>query len=72
MYKLEWNQVIRNGKGQTYWYLVDENGKTLDKATLEPYRGKNLQRYAMNSFSQAQAYLDAINKQTNERINDNI
>lgn len=63
--KLESNQVIRGGKGQTYWYLVDNNGKTLDKATLKPYRGKNLQRYAMNSFSQAQAYLDTLNKTLN-------
>lgn len=65
------NQYIpRNGKSlpsgmpksKTYWYYVNKDGKTVDKKTLKPYRGKEMSRYAMHSIVEAEAYLEVINK----------
>jgi hypothetical protein len=46
----------------TYYYFVNENGKVVDKNTLKPYRGKQMNRYAMHSKAQAEAYLETINQ----------
>lgn len=63
------NQYIpRNGKSlpsgmpacATYYYFM-RNGKVLDKVTLKPYRGKEMNRYAMHSKVEAEAYLEVIN-----------
>jgi hypothetical protein len=70
-YKLEENQYIpRNGKSlpsgypacATYYYFVNENNKVVDFKTLKPYKGKQMNRYAMHSKVQAEAYLEVINK----------
>lgn len=70
MYSLRSNQYIpRNAKSlpsglpacKTYWYLVNEDGKTLDKVTLKPYKGLEMNRYAMKSETEARAYLKVIN-----------
>lgn len=67
--KIESNQYIpRNGKSlasgmpacATYYYFVNENGKVLDKDTLKPYRGKQMNRYAMYSKDGAENYLEKI------------
>ena len=45
----------------TYYYFM-RNGKVLDRVTLKPYRGKQMDRYAMHSNTEAEAYLEVINK----------
>jgi hypothetical protein len=45
----------------TYYYFI-KDGKVVDKVTLKPYRGKEMNRYAMHSKTQAEAYLKVINK----------
>lgn len=46
----------------TYYYLVNEKGQVVDFKTLKPYRGKQMNRYAMHSKAAAEAYLEVINK----------
>jgi hypothetical protein len=46
--------------------LVDEKGRTVDKITLKPYRGKQMKKYTMKSKTEAEAYLDAINKNSQD------
>lgn len=68
--KIESNQYIpRNGRSlasgmpacATYYYFVNENGKVLDKNTLKPYRGKEMNRYAIHGTKeQAENYLEKI------------
>ena len=48
---------------ETYYYFVNEQGKTVDFKTLKPYRGKQMNRYAMHSEVQAKAYFETINKE---------
>lgn len=45
----------------TYYYFM-KDGKVVDKETLKPYRGKQMDRYAMHSETEAKAYLEVINK----------
>jgi len=47
---------------ETYYYLVDEQGRTIDKITLKPYRGKQMERYVMKSKTEAEAYLEIVNR----------
>ena len=53
----------------TYWYITDEKGRTIDKRTLKPYRGKQMDRYAMHSESDAKAYVEVLNKQLSNKTN---
>jgi hypothetical protein len=47
----------------TYYYIVNEDGKVLDKQTLKPYRGKQMNRYAIHGSKEtALTYLETINK----------
>jgi hypothetical protein len=46
----------------TYYYFTNEEGKTVDKKTLKPYRGKELNRYAFFSKVDADVFLEKINK----------
>ena len=47
----------------TYYYLVNENGKVVDKSTLKPYKGKQMERYALfGTKDKAEAYLEIVNK----------
>ena len=52
---------------ETYYYFVNEKEQVVDFKTLKPYKGKQMNRYAMHSKAQAEAYLEVINKQ-HERI----
>ena len=70
-YTLKDNQYIpRNAKSlpsglpkaSTYYYIVNEKGQTLDKKTLKPYKGKQLDRISMLSKAAAEAYVESINK----------
>ena len=71
-YELRSNQYIpRNGRSlpsgmpacATYYYIVNEDGKVLDKQTLKPYRGKQMNRYAIHGSKEtALTYLETINK----------
>ncbi len=70
-YRLQNSQYIpRNSKSLksgypacvTYYYFINEDDKVVDFKTLKPYRGKQMNRYAMHSKSQAEAYLEVINK----------
>lgn len=49
-------------KCETYYYFVDSEGRVVDKKTLKPYKGKQMERYAMKSKTEAEAYLEVINK----------
>jgi hypothetical protein len=71
MYTLHSNQYIPyRGKTlpsgmpacATYYYLKNADGKVVDKKTLKPYKGKQMDRYAMHSKTEAEAYLEVINK----------
>ena len=71
MYKLNENQYIPYRSKSlpsgmpacaTYYYFTDEKDRVIDKVTLKPYRGKQMDRYAMHSKEQAEAYLEVINK----------
>ena len=46
----------------TYYYFINQDGKIVDKVTLKPYKGKQLDRYWMHSKVEAEAYLEVINK----------
>jgi hypothetical protein len=48
--------------GETYYYFVNEQNKVVDKTTLKAYRGKQMNRYAMHSKAQAEAFLEVINR----------
>jgi hypothetical protein len=70
MFTLHSNQYIpRKGKSlasgmpvcSTYYYLVNENNKVVDKKTLKPYRGKQMDRYAIHSKEQAESILESAN-----------
>jgi hypothetical protein len=50
-------------KCETYYYFTNEQNKVVDFRTLKPYRGKQMNRYAMHSKAQAEAYLEVINKE---------
>ena len=50
-------------KCETYHYLVNDQGKVVDKDTLKPYRGKEMNRYALfGSRESAEKYLEIVNK----------
>lgn len=49
-------------KCETYYYFVNDQGKVIDKKTLRPYRGKQMDRYAMKSETEAKTYLEVINQ----------
>lgn len=70
MFTLHENQYIpRNSRSlpsgmpacASYYYLCNSDGKVVDKVTLKPYRGKEMNRYAMHSKTEAEAYLEVIN-----------
>lgn len=72
MYQLRENQYIPyKGKSlpsgmpacSTYYYIVNDKEQVVDKVTLKPYRGKQMDRYAMHSKTEAEVYLEVINKQ---------
>lgn len=66
-YRMLGNQYLPNGFGRpasTYYYFVNSEGKTLDKDTLKPYRGNQMERFAMKNKEQAEAYLNKINNGT--------
>lgn len=71
MFTLHSNQYIpRNSRSlpsgipacATYYYLKNAEGKIVDKTTLRPYKGKQMDRYAMHSKVMAEEYLEVINK----------
>jgi hypothetical protein len=63
-YNLKSNQYSPNGIGKpaaTYYYIVDDKGNTLDLKTLKPYRGKQMNRYAMKDKKLARNFFNEIN-----------
>ena len=56
-----WYIPYKKGGVEIYYYLVNDKGQSLDKATLKPYNGKDLGRYAIKSKSEAETYLQKIN-----------
>ena len=46
----------------TYYYITNENGKVINKYTLKPYRGKDMDKYAFHDKLYAEQFLDNINK----------
>jgi hypothetical protein len=52
----------------TYFYFVNENGKVVDLQTLKPYKGKQMNRYAMHDKKEANSFLKLINKTTTHKV----
>jgi hypothetical protein len=46
----------------TYYYITNDTGQVLDKKTLKPYKGKQMDRYAMHSKEQTEMYIETLNK----------
>ena len=42
---------------ETYYYIVDENNKVINKHTLKTYRGKNMDMYSFKTEEGAKASL---------------
>ena len=70
-FEIRSNQYIpRNAKStpsgfpmcSTYYYLVNEQGKVVDKHTFKPYRGKNMDRYSFKDKDYLENLLKEINK----------
>jgi len=47
---------------ETYYYITNENGKVINKYTLKPYKGKQMDMYAFHDKLYAEQFLDNINK----------
>ena len=47
---------------ETYYYITNENGKVINKYTLKPYKGKQMDMYAFHYKLYAEQFLDNINK----------
>jgi hypothetical protein len=47
----------------TYWYIVNSQGKKIDKKTFKPYRGKQMNRFTFKSESEAQQICEKINSE---------
>ena len=81
-YELKSNQYIPHKpkslpsgmpKCETYYYIVNEDNKVVDKDTLKPYRGKQMNRYAIfGSRAGAELYFELITNQTAKSIYENI
>ena len=48
-------------KCETYYYIVDENNKVINKHTLKTYRGRNLQMYYFKTEEGAKTLLEQLN-----------
>ena len=46
----------------TYYYIVNEDNKVINKYTLKTYRGKNMDKYAFHDKLYAEQFLENINK----------
>ena len=46
----------------TYYYIVNEDNKVINKHTLKTYRGKNMDMYAFKDKLNAEQFLDNLNK----------
>jgi hypothetical protein len=62
-FELKSNQVMnRKGEITTHHYLVNNQGQTVDKNTLKPYKGFDRGRYATYSKTEAESLLTKANK----------
>ena len=48
-------------KCETYYYVVNEDNKVINKHTLKTYRGRNLQMYYFRTEEEAKTLLDQLN-----------
>ena len=71
MYQVKSNQYIPyKGKSlpsgmpacSTYYYVTNEQGKTISKKTLKPYRGKQMNDYAFHSQEGAEVFARKLNE----------
>ena len=70
MYQVKSNQyipsrgkVLPNGfrACATYYYITDPNGKIINKDTHKPYKGKNMDLYAIYDNAQAESLCEKLN-----------
>ena len=70
-FQLKSNQYIpRNAKStpsgfpmcSTYYYITNEDGKVINKYTLKPYKGKQMEMFAFHDKLYAEQFLENINK----------
>lgn len=45
---------------ETYYYIVDENNKVINKHTFKTYRGKQMNNYSFKSREGAESVLELI------------
>jgi hypothetical protein len=58
--KSSWASPNGFSRGETYYYLTNEQGKVVDKKTLKTYRGKQMNRYAFYSLQDIEKFLKQI------------
>lgn len=46
----------------TYYYITNEAGKKINKYTLKPYRGKQMEMFAFHDKLSAEQFVDNLNK----------
>ena len=59
------NQYLPDGLGKpakTYYYIVNHLGQKIDYKTLKPYRGEQMNRYAIKDKAKAIEILNKINQ----------
>ena len=64
MYTVKDNQYLPNGLGNpaaTYYYVVDEKNKVINKNTGKPYRGKQMNNFAFKRKIEALDYAAKLN-----------
>lgn len=62
-YSVSENQYIpyKSNKGVTYYYVTDEQKRTINKNTGKPYKGKEMSNYKFETKESAQKYADKLN-----------
>jgi hypothetical protein len=64
MYTVKDNQYLPNGLGNpaaTYYYVVDDKNKIINKHTAKPYKGKQMDNYAFKRKIEALDYAAKLN-----------
>lgn len=61
MYKIESNQLRQKGGTTTCYYIVNGLGQMLNFKTLKPYKGKNVNLYAIYDITVANEIAEKAN-----------
>lgn len=47
---------------ETYYYITNDQGKVINKHTLKPFRGKQMDSYAFHNKEYAEWFVNNLNK----------